>query len=200
MAKKVKTAFIMVGRFRGDRANKKEDYTKLLLHNFLDKEGFVRGASSIEINKVPGYNYKTPYKLVVSHTDESKGTAVIQVYKVLEGVGERLVQTQEIKNDGRFQRIYLDGTDVVLSVGVADFWQQTSDKDNKDALVRENLNIIERITGLTLQPEPKTAKANNNEAKTSPSTLAESLLLDNSNDEATTDASNEQESEELGDE
>ncbi|MBR2909591.1 MAG: hypothetical protein IKC11_04515 [Clostridia bacterium] len=164
MSKKVNSAFIMIGKYKGDRKENREDYSRLFFHDFEDQEGNYRGNTEISINDTFGYKYNEDYTIIITEANDKTGTAKLQVKKKHPVLGMVVVQ-EEVLNMNKFNKIYLKGTDIVIRAGVAELEQANETDNATDVLVR-NIKRVERIAGLRINLDPKKAKVSPEEQVT----------------------------------
>lgn len=156
MSKRINSAFIMMGRFKGSRSDNREDYSLLYFHDFEDQEGNYRGNTEVNVNDAIGYKYNDDYMVVITEANDRTQTAKVQIKKKHPMLGMVVVQEKVIHMD-KCNKLYLDGTDVVIRVGVGKFEQAMPGDNETDVLLR-NIRRVENIANLKINLNPKKAK------------------------------------------
>ncbi|MBQ3158358.1 MAG: hypothetical protein IJB98_01545 [Clostridia bacterium] len=156
MSKRVNSAFIMIGKYKGDRRDNREDYNKLFFHDFEDQEGNYRGDTEISINETYGYKYNEDYTIVITGADQKTGRAKLQVKKKHPVLGMVVVQ-EEVLDMNKCNKVYLKGTDIVIRAGVGELEQAAYGENETDVLLR-NIKRVQRIAGLAINLKPSNAK------------------------------------------
>lgn len=176
MSKNVASAFVVFGRYKGERIENSEKYEKLFYHDFEDKNGIVNGDEEVTTNELFNGNYNEDYKVLITRTNSDKGTALLRIFKKDPRIGYTLVQ-EETLNMNEHTKIELPGTDIVIRAGVANLEQATSPSDDESAILMRNIRRIERISDLKIELNKQSAKLDAKEAASIATATAKNPLI-----------------------